>query len=736
MYDSTRSKFRDASAILSLGIAAYLFYIIFLVINPVHEGLLGEVAKEGLLYLFGMACYPLPFIFLFYGINVLFIDFNLAQEKIWAMVLFVFFSSASIVIKDMPKVATTRSLDFMNDFRPTLLVYIFPLMLVFLLTIKVLTERESIGNFNLFFYFFSLLSIMALVLYKHESISRSVDPIIAKMVVLASSKSSGGAAGAIIALPFLVLFGSTGSLILLFALSLSFLVFFANTFLWSSLGFLFRLFVMALRLIFGGVGSTEVGVGMEERFHTDLLEDKPVHVASVEALPQRTPSEPSPISAPIFNKEKAPASITEKVERLEEVLRDHGISAEVVDHKSGPRITRFELLVSKGVRVRKVIALSDDIAMNLEAKSIRIEAPIPGKNAIGIEIPNDISESVSFSSLISKKNPKNTLDIILGKDIIGEDIVVDLRSMPHLLVAGRTGAGKSVGINCIISSIIYYAKPSEVKFIMIDPKMVELMPYNGIPHLYVPVITDPKKAAVALKWAVVEMEKRYFKLAEKGVRNIEGYNQKVAGEKLPYIVIVIDELADLMMTSPASVEESIARVAQKARAVGIHLVIATQRPSIDVITGTIKANLPSRISFAVTSQIDSRTILDTPGAEKLLGRGDMLFLKSSSPNLVRIQGANISEEEVVTITNKLKLGSPPEYHEEILKEDDSANRDELYGRALAVIKAEGRVSTTLIQRKLQIGYSRAARIIDQMEEDGIVRIGDNGEKEIMEEHED
>lgn len=416
-------------------------------------------------------------------------------------------------------------------------------------------------------------------------------------------------------------------------------------------------------------------------------------------------------------------SIKQKSRLLEEALKHYGVEAKVVNYCRGPVITRFELTVPRGMRVKKITALTDDIAMNLEAKSIRIEAPIPGKNAIGIEIPNDIQEAVYFSSIFNSekiKESKKALDIILGKNIVGEDVVIDLAKMPHLLVAGRTGSGKSVCINTLISTILSRTSHEDVKFIMVDPKMVELMPFNGIPHLLVPVITEPKQAAVALKWAVNEMENRYRTLAKAGVRNIEGYNNLKGIEKLSYIVVVIDELADLMMVAPASIEESIARIAQKARAIGIHLVVATQRPSVDVITGTIKANLPSRISFAVASQIDSRTILDTQGAEKLLGKGDMLFLESGSPNLVRIQGAYVSDDEVVELTNYLKRKGAPVYKEEILAGSLDADVDELFEQAVEIIKSEGKASISLLQRKLKVGYARAARIFDQLEEAGIV----------------
>ena len=305
----------------------------------------------------------------------------------------------------------------------------------------------------------------------------------------------------------------------------------------------------------------------------------------------------------------------------------------MVDYATGPTITRYEITIPTGVRVNKVTQLSDEISMYLEAESVRFEAPIPGKATIGIETPNKIKENVYFSNLIHDKDLENgELSVVLGKNIVGKDKIIDIAKMPHLLIAGQTGSGKSVAINTIVSTLISKKSPDEVKFILVDPKMVELMPYNGIPHLLVPVIIDPEQAAIALKWAVSEMEDRYKRLAEVGIRNIKSYNKMMPNYKMPYIVIIIDELADLMMVSANSVETSIARIAQKARAVGIHLIVATQRPSTDVITGMIKANLPSRISFALRSQIDSRTILDQIGAEKLLGKGDMLYLKMEVQN--------------------------------------------------------------------------------------------------------
>ena len=416
-------------------------------------------------------------------------------------------------------------------------------------------------------------------------------------------------------------------------------------------------------------------------------------------------------------------SIIDNVNHLENVLKQFGIDAKVVNYEYGPTITRYEITIPAGIKVSKVTSLSDDIAMNLAAESIRIEAPIPGKNTIGIETPNKIKEPVHFSNIIQNKElEKGELNIILGKDIVGRDKIIDITKMPHLLIAGQTGSGKSVAVNTLIATLISKKSEKEVKFIMVDPKMVELMPYNDIPHLLVPVIIDPQQAAIALKWAVNEMENRYKQLMENGVRNIKSYNSLKYVEKMPYIVIIIDELADLMMVASGSVEESIARIAQKARAVGIHLVVATQRPSTDVITGMIKANLPSRISFALRSQIDSRTILDSAGAEKLLGQGDMLLLENGSSKLERIQGAFISDEEVTNLTSTLKSSRKVKYREEILTETQEKDKtvDPYFENAIEIIKQEKKVSISLLQRELRVGFNRASRIYDQLKEKGII----------------
>lgn len=428
--------------------------------------------------------------------------------------------------------------------------------------------------------------------------------------------------------------------------------------------------------------------------------------------------------------------VMNNVKVLEETLGNFGVSASVSQVSVGPAITRYELSLSPGVKVSKIVNLSDDISLGLAAAGIRIEAPIPGKSAVGIEVPNKDITMVYLREVLESDefiNSKSKLAFAIGKDVAGSSIVADLAKMPHLLIAGATGSGKSVCINTLIASILYKATPDEVKLLMIDPKVVELSIYKNIPHLLIPVVTDPKKAAGALNWAVVEMTERYKKFAANNVRDITGYNasNKDGLEKLPQIVVIIDELADLMMVSPGDVEDSICRLAQMARAAGIHLVVATQRPSVDVITGLIKANIPSRISFAVSSQVDSRTILDMGGAEKLLGKGDMLFYPVGESKPLRVQGAFVSEKEIEKLVGFIKEQVPPVYNDEIIKnleqQDDEENSeiaegesDELLPTAIQMVVESGQASIMMLQRRLKVGYSRAARLIDQMEERGIV----------------
>ena len=438
---------------------------------------------------------------------------------------------------------------------------------------------------------------------------------------------------------------------------------------------------------------------------------------------------------------------------LEKKLFDFGIEGRVSEVRPGPVITMFEFEPAPGVKISRIASLSDDLAMALRAISIRIVAPIPGKAAVGIEIPNASRESVFLREILEWsefKGAGSKLAMALGKDIGGNSMISDLAKMPHLLVAGATGSGKSVSVNSMIMSILFRATPDDVRFLMVGPKMIELSIYDGIPHLLLPVVTDPKKASVALKWAVKEMERRYALLAELGVRNIDGYNKRIEKEgrkqissttegesvryheRLPYIVVIIDELADLMVVARKDVEESIARLAQMARASGIHLLIATQRPSVDVLTGVIKANFPTRISFQVSSKVDSRTILDTNGAENLLGSGDMLFLPPGTSKLTRIHGAYVSDREIRDVVSFLKKQGTPAYDEEILKVKEEAGSsdekmedlDEKYDEAVSYVIEAGEASISKIQRKFKIGYNRAARIVEKMEEEGLLAHSD------------
>lgn len=442
-------------------------------------------------------------------------------------------------------------------------------------------------------------------------------------------------------------------------------------------------------------------------------------------------------------------SLEAAAKKLLETLASFGVSAKIVDYSMGPTVTRYELQPKAGVKISKIVNLADDIALNLAAIGVRIEAPIPGKAAIGIEIPNEVAAAVNIIEAIDTKhftNFSSKLAFALGMDISGNPHIIDIARMPHLLIAGSTGSGKSVCINTLITSLLYKAKPDEVKLILIDPKMVELQGYNGIPHLLIPVVTDPQKAAGALAWAVKEMTNRYKLFAQNNVRDLKGYNTLMENEgndKMPQIVIIIDELADLMMVAPNDVEDAICRLAQMARAAGMHLVIATQRPSVDVITGIIKANIPSRISFAVSSQIDSRTILDMAGAEKLIGRGDMLYAPIGSNKPIRVQGCFVSDEEVNALVEYVKQFNQTDYDEEVADEvnrfetsnkgkrpangngngngdEDNGKADDLLPAAIEMAIETGQASVAMYQRRLKVGYQRAARLIDQMETRGII----------------
>ncbi|MGF0108499.1 MULTISPECIES: FtsK/SpoIIIE family DNA translocase [unclassified Clostridium] len=469
---------------------------------------------------------------------------------------------------------------------------------------------------------------------------------------------------------------------------------------------------------------------IEESLTTEKKEEKVYIHPSIELLN---------INSKTKLKSEDKKELIENAGKLKEILNDFGVDANVLQVTKGPSVTRFEIQPSPGVKVSKIVNLQDDIALGLAASGVRMEAPIPGKAAIGIEVPNNKQTAVFLREVLDSeefKIAKKKLAFALGKDISGKCVVGDLATMPHTLIAGATGSGKSVCINTLIISLLYKYSPNEVKLLMVDPKVVELSVYNGIPHLLIPVVTDPKKAAAALNWAVNEMNKRYKLFAEASVRNIESYNslfeKGLIEEKLPYIVIIVDELADLMMACPNDVEDYICRLAQMARAAGMHLIIATQRPSVDVITGVIKANIPSRISFAVSSGIDSRTILDQTGAEKLLGRGDMLYYPIGENKPIRVQGAFISEEEVEKVVNFIKNEEEENKYEESIiehieseskdsgKVSEDSESDELVNEAIKIVVEYNQASTSFLQRKLRIGFNRASRIMDELEERGII----------------
>lgn len=445
-------------------------------------------------------------------------------------------------------------------------------------------------------------------------------------------------------------------------------------------------------------------------------------------------------SVDLLEKKQSPADagdVKHNAQIIKDTLNEFGIDAEMEGANIGPKVTQYTLKPPSGVKLTRITQLETNIALNLAAQALRIEAPIPGQRAVGIEVPNRKAADVRLYGILSARQwTGNTepLGFAIGKDIAGDAVVGELNKMPHILIAGQTNSGKSVMINTLLCSLLYRNSPSDMRLILIDPKQVEMAPYEDIPHLLTPIITEPEKTISALKWAVNEMERRYSLLAEQKLRDIKTFNQKNSDEAMPYIVIVIDELADLMMVAARDVEALIVRLAQKARAVGIHLVLATQRPSVDVITGLIKANIPARIAFTTTSQIDSRTILDQVGAEKLLGQGDMLLLTPSMNKPKRIQGAWVTDDEVVKITHHLRLQRPPQYDDEIVAQpvqlngkggivmdhDAGSGDDDMYKDAVRVVVEAGKASTSLLQRRLRIGYGRAARIIEEMEEQGIV----------------
>lgn len=482
--------------------------------------------------------------------------------------------------------------------------------------------------------------------------------------------------------------------------------------------------------------SAELDTDMESLAEVDDAEFEPVY----ERIPYEFPTiDLLDDNDAGLNSEASRNEIKETAQKLVSTLKSFNVDVKLLNVSKGPTVTRYELMPGEGVKVSKIVGLADDIALRLAASGVRIEAPIPNKEAIGIEIPNKTVDMVHLRAVLDSeefRSAQTRLAFAVGKDIAGKNVVFDIGKMPHVLIAGATGSGKSVCINTLITSLLYKSDPNDVKLLMVDPKVVELGMYNGIPHLLIPVVTDPKRASGALYWAVQEMVRRYNLFADNNVRDIKGYNQMIREsgreDTMPHIVIIIDELADLMMVAPNEVEDSICRLAQMARAAGMHLVIATQRPSVDVITGIIKANIPSRIAFSVSSQVDSRTILDQAGAEKLLGRGDMLFYPVGASKPIRLQGAFVSDKEVDRIVSFIKGQSTARYDDNIMDtiengkavpikdEADAGDNDELLPKAIEIAMDAGKVSASYLQRRLKVGFSRAARIVDQMEERGII----------------
>jgi S-DNA-T family DNA segregation ATPase FtsK/SpoIIIE len=455
----------------------------------------------------------------------------------------------------------------------------------------------------------------------------------------------------------------------------------------------------------------------ELKVQTEELKIGDYHLPSLDLLDNPPPVEARQIKEDLANNARI----------LEETLEDFAISVKVTDIERGPVITRYELEPAPGVKLNRIVALSDDIALAMKAQSVRIVAPIPGKARVGVEIPNSQSTLVYLKEVLTSKEfqeSNSKLTLALGKDIAGHPVVTDLGDMPHILIAGTTGSGKTVCVNSLILSLLFKFSPKDLKLLMVDPKMVELMPFNGLSHLLCPVVTDAKKAAVALGWVVSEMEARYQILAKIGVRNIEAHNAREE-EKMPYIIVIIDELADLMVVTRDQIESAITRLAQLSRAVGIHLILATQRPSVDVVTGVIKANFPARISFKVASKVDSRTVLDMNGADKLLGKGDMLFLRPGESKLIRAQGSLVSDKEIERVVDFIKSQTEPVYDDAILKAQQKSSiangeKDQMYDEAVRVIIESNQASVSILQRRLRLGYTRAARIIDMMEQEGLV----------------
>lgn len=646
-----------------------------------------------------------------------------------------------------------------------------PLAIYFLILGGLLVSKEHGFSKKRLLYFLTVLFFSLLVYYQFQGPWIKTMGQEMKLLFKSSDPYKGGVLGIFFGRIFMKLFGSTGTIIV-FSIVLLVLFFYFLPISWKEVGTLIQI-------------KAEKGKGKrrerqkkrakkEEARKTplikeekiprkkDSLEETPLEIydysnhgkekvdQKAEALTSEDmenfskeiqKEEPVNYIFPpleILNRPKpAPglskSLVREKAHLIEDTMRQFNIDCKVMAINRGPVITCYELQIAPGVKLNKIVSLSDNLSLALASPDIRIEAPIPGKSAVGIEVPNESKDQVVFREILESPQFKksSTTPLALGKDVSGNIIISSIDKMPHLLIAGATGSGKSVCINTIITSILYRSRPDQVKFILIDPKVVELNVYNGIPHLLIPVVTDPKKAAFALRWAVDEMEKRYKSFAKEHVRDMKSFNQKMEEEKrysesLAKIVVIVDELADLMMVAANEIEDYIARLAQMARAAGIYMILATQRPSVDVITGTIKANIPSRVAFAVSSGVDSRTILDSNGAEHLLGQGDMLFYPSFYSKPKRLQGAFISDQEVENVVSFIKDNSQKDYNEEALEsiekkvEKETNPKDDLYSQAVNIVLQDEQASISYLQRKLKIGYSRAARLIDSMEEDGII----------------
>ncbi|MCQ1527937.1 FtsK/SpoIIIE family DNA translocase [Lutispora saccharofermentans] len=707
---TTRLKF-DIAGVLSILAAVYIYICIF----DRNSGLAGGYIKKILFGIFGIGSYFFPLLILIFGV-------------------------AAFYLKDKMKLNI--------KFYSFCLAFITLLMLLYLINIKLFQEAA--------------LDYIESIIAAYELGTQSI---------------GGGIIGTALGYIMVKVFGTTGTSIVIVGLFIISLIMFTGITAASSLSFMKSFIMKAFSSLnpkkildkkpiqVVGEDKAVIETAVDSADREEAIDTKKVKIidfskefdnnfqpkpreAEVKSHPDCTKEKLTPNNLQHFPHYNLPSAtllfppqeskggnmkkeIMNNIKTLDETLKNFNVDATVSQVSVGPSITRYELQLSPGVKVSKIVNLSDDISLSMASQGIRIEAPIPGKAAVGIEVPNKEITTVYIREVIESeefRNNKSNIAFALGRDVAGINIVADITKMPHLLIAGATGAGKSVCINTIIASILFKAAPDKVKMLLIDPKVVELSVYNGIPHLLVPVVTDPKKAAGALNWAVSEMTERYKSFASKNVRDINGYNRlfQEEADKLPQIVIIIDELSDLMMVAPGDVEDAICRLAQMARAAGIHLVVATQRPSVDVITGLIKANIPSRISFAVSSQIDSRTILDMGGAEKLLGKGDMLYYPVGESKPIRVQGAFISDKEVESIVDYIKGQVAPAYVEGIIndfdddKEEEDGDADELLKDAISMVVESGQASILMLQRRLKIGYSRAARIIDQMEERRIV----------------